>query len=121
MIANQSGGPHWSTHTVRLLPDGTVICDRTIAKIRGRERNWQSAAAVLERFGAAPLGPQDDARAWLATWLGALTRTARNPGKHVYLIGLDRAVKRALAPQAQRYPKFTASSCDLVLADRSAA
>lgn len=101
-------------HTVRLLPDGTVICDRTIAKIRGRERNWRSAAAVLERHGAAPLAERDDSRVWLTTWLGRLTRTARRPGKFVYLFGLDRVVKRALAPRAQRYPKFTAAPRELI-------
>lgn len=92
-------------HTVRLLPDGTVLSDRTIAKIRGRERGWRYAAAHLVRAGAAPLGEDDDARAWLATWLSRLTRTARHPGKHRYLFGLGRAVKRAL-PKSQPYPKL---------------
>lgn len=95
-------------HTIRLLPDGTVISDRTIAKIRSRERGWRYAAAQLERAGATPLGEDTDARAWLAAWLPQLTRTARHPGKHRYLFGLDRAVKRAL-PKSQPYPKLLAA------------
>ena len=92
-------------HTIRLLPDGTVISDRTIAKIRGREQGWRYASEQLVRAGAASLGEADDARAWLAEWLPRLTRTARHPGKHRYLFGLDRAVRRAL-PKSQPYPKF---------------
>lgn len=92
-------------HTIRLLPDGRVISDRALAKIRKFERNWESAAVLLEQFGAAPLTTRDDPRAWLRTWLPRLTRTARHPGKHVYLFGLDRAVKRAL-PKSQPYPKL---------------
>jgi len=44
-------------HTVRLLPNGTVPSERTIAKIRSRERGWRYSAAQLERFGAVSLAP----------------------------------------------------------------
>lgn len=91
--------------TLRLLADGTVMSARAISKIRGRERGWRYASEQLVRAGAPPLGERDDARAWLATWLSILTRTARHPGNHTYLFGLDRAVKRAL-PASQPYPKL---------------
>ena len=92
-------------HTIRLLPSGLVISDRTIAKIRAREQGWRYASEQLVRAGAAPLGEDDDARAWVAEWVPRLTRTARHPGKHRYLFGLDRAVRRALPP-SQPYPKL---------------
>lgn len=92
-------------HTIRLLPSGLVISDRTIAKIRKREQGWRYASEQLVRAGAEPLAENGDARAWLAEWLPRLTRTARHPGKHRYLFGLDRAVRRAL-PASQQYPKI---------------
>ena len=39
---------------MRLLPDGTVLNDRAIQKIRAGEQGWQYASALLEKFGAAP-------------------------------------------------------------------
>lgn len=100
-------------HTIRLLPNGRVLGDRTIAKIRAREQGWRYASEQLVRFGAVPLGERDDPRAWLRTWLPRLTRTVRHPGKHRYLFGLDRTVKRALARREQKaYPKFTAAPPD---------
>lgn len=91
--------------TIRLLPDGRVFSDRAISKIRSRERGWRYSAAILERFGAAPLGDEDDSRAWLATWLPRLTRAARHPGNHVYAFGLDRLTKKHLPPSLP-YPKL---------------
>jgi hypothetical protein len=38
--------------TIRLLPDGTLLNDRTIQKIRSGEQGWHYAAALLETFGA---------------------------------------------------------------------
>jgi hypothetical protein len=97
-------------HTVRLLPNGKVLGDRTIAKIRGHEQGWRYASEQLVRFGAAPLTEHEDPRAWLHTWLPQLTRTVRHPGKHRYLFGLDRAVKRALGRREQKaYPKLLAA------------
>lgn len=91
--------------TLRLLPDGAVFSARAAQKIRARERGWRYAAALLERWGATPLGEHDDARAWLACWLPALTRTVRHPGNHKYVWGLDRRAVRQL-PAARAYPKL---------------
>lgn len=116
-------------HTIRLLPDGTAFCDRSISKVRARERNWQSAAALLERHGASKLGEHDDARAWLAHWLPRLTRTLRHNGKHRYAWAFDASVKRHLgAVKAQLettrgaallYPKFERPMAHLLPADPS--
>lgn len=92
--------------TLRLLPNGVVLNERALSKIRTRERGWLYAAEQLVRAGAAPLGEEGDSRAWLATWLPRLTRTARHPGNLRYAFGLDRSVKRALAKEAQPYPRI---------------
>lgn len=88
-----------------LLPNGLVFSQRVIAKVRSRERGWRYSAETLERFGAPPLGADDDARAWLATWLPRLTTRVRHPGNFRYAFGLDRGAKRGL-PKSQPYPKL---------------
>jgi hypothetical protein len=91
--------------TLHLLPDGRVLSERAISKIRARERGWRYSAAILERFGAAPLVESDDSRAWLATWLPRLTRKQRHTGNLTYLFGLDRLTKKHL-PRSLPYPKL---------------
>lgn len=93
---------------LRLLPDGRVFHNRPVAKIRARERGWRPAAAVLESFGAEPLGPEDDADAWLARWLPVVTRRVKHPGNHKYIWALDRAGRRRL-PASKPYPKVLAA------------
>ena len=89
-----------------LLPDGRVLSDRAISKIRARERGWEYAAQILVDHGADPLGV-GDAAAWLKKWL-PLTRTLAHPGNHRYLFGLDRRTKKTL-PRSEPYPKGLAA------------
>lgn len=89
-----------------LLPNGRVFCQRSISKIRSRERNWEGPAEVLESFGATHLGPRDDARAWLATWMPRLTRRIRHPGNHRYAFGLDKHVLATVRPLAKPYVRL---------------
>ena len=86
--------------TLRLLPDGSILAPRALAKIRSRDRGWRYAAAQLERAGAAPLGEREDGAAWLARWLPALTRTIRHPGNLRYAWALARGVA---LPEAQPF------------------
>lgn len=88
-----------------LLPNGHVFVQRQFSKVRGREKGWEGAAAVLERFGAPHLGERDDAQAWLDTWVPRLTRRVRHPGNHRYLFGLDKFAKKGL-PTGKAYPKI---------------
>jgi len=49
------------------LPDGSVLNERAIQKIRSGEQGWQYAAALLEKFGSEPAstnGRED----WLRSW-----------------------------------------------------
>lgn len=90
----------------RLLPDGTVIPNRALTKIRHRQRGWEYAAAILERHGAEPLGERDDPIAWLERWLPAITRSMRHPGNHKYAWAL-RSRDRRHMPTSAPYPKIT--------------
>jgi hypothetical protein len=94
--------------TMRLLPDGSVLSARTLAKIRGSEKGIRYGAALLHRHGAEPLRRGEDARAWIERWLPRVTRTLRHPGNHRYAFGLNRAAKRRL-PASKPYPKFNPS------------
>jgi hypothetical protein len=90
---------------LKLLPDGTVLNERTIAKIRRRDRGYRPAVAMLERLGAPPLADGEDATAWLERQLAAFTRPLRHPGNHKYGWALDRRARRHL-PASQPYPKL---------------
>lgn len=95
-----------TARTLRLLPDGRVLSDRAIQKIRKLERNWESSAAPLVALGADAVDTSSSAAstAWLARWLPVLTRTMRHPGNLRYAWGLERRTMRALAPSLP-YPK----------------
>lgn len=87
--------------TLRLLPDGRVLNERSIQKIRKLERNHEGAVALMVAAGAAPL--EGDPRAWLAEWLPRVTRPLKHPGNLKYVWGLQRSVKRHL-PESLPYP-----------------
>jgi hypothetical protein len=87
--------------TLRLLPDGTVFSDRAIQKVPSREQGWEYASAQLVKFGANPLGAEDDGRAWLARWLPLLTRPMTHPGNHRYAWALAGGPLVSTSP----YPK----------------
>lgn len=88
--------------TIRVLPDGQVLSDRVLSKIRRRERGWEYGVELLQRYGAP--APAGDLRAWLDTWRARLTRPLRHPGNHRYVWALDRRLRRHL-PDPLPYPK----------------
>ena len=89
--------------TLRLLPDGTVLNDRAIQKIRAGEQGCQYAAALLEKFGAAP-PPVEERTEWLASWLARLTRRLRHSGNYKYAWAIAPDARRFL-PASLPYPK----------------
>lgn len=93
--------------TLRLLPDASVFSNRTAGKIARRERGWRYSAAQLERWGADPLGADEDALAWLRRWRPLLTRPMRHPGNHRYVWRLDGA-PLTIGPR-RAYPKTRAA------------
>lgn len=91
-----------TARTLRILPDGSVLSDRAIQKLRSGVKGWRYTADRLVRFGADR--PGEDLKAWAAHWLQKLTRPQRHAGNHKYAWGLTRQVKRSL-PTGLPYPK----------------
>jgi hypothetical protein len=89
--------------TIRLLPDGTLLNDRTIQKIRSGEQGWHYAAVLLEAFGAESM-PGGDREDWLRTWLPKLTRRLKHSGNYKYCWAINRSARRFL-PDSLPYPK----------------
>jgi hypothetical protein len=92
--------------SLRILPDGRVLSDRTISKLRKRERGWQYAVELLQQHGAD--APGADLAAWTRHWVGKLTRGVRHPGNHKYAWPLNQRVRRHL-PASLAYPKIQAA------------
>lgn len=89
---------------LRLLPDGSVLSDRAIQKIRSGERGWIYASEILTRFGADRFPHDiDERRKWLDQWLKVLTRPLRHKGNHKYAFALH---KKCKLPKGLSYPKF---------------
>lgn len=91
-----------TARSLHLLPSGEVLSDRTLQKIRNKERGWKYSAGVLEKYGASELRAEEDSRAWLKHWLAQLTRVVRHPGNYRYAWSLDRALK---LPTGLAFPK----------------
>jgi hypothetical protein len=99
-----------TARTLRLLPNGLVLSDRTLQKIRAGERGWFPGAQQLVEQGAAPIELGADAearRAWLAQWLPELTRPLRHPGNHKYAWTLAKRIEMSGTPLS--YPKKVAA------------
>lgn len=91
-----------TARTLRVLPNGAVLSDRAIQKIRGRERGWMYAVDDLVAAGAP--APGDDLRSWLKTWLPQITRPLRHAGNHKYAWALEGRLRKGLSAAAP-YPK----------------
>lgn len=89
-----------------VLPDGTIIHNRALAKIRGRERGYRPIVERLVAFGADELLARQDARAWVAAYLPIVARSVPHPGNHKYAWALQRRDRRHL-PASLPYPKLT--------------
>jgi hypothetical protein len=100
--------------TLCVLPDGTVISDRALSKIRGREKGWRYAVDQLIHQGARHPRQGEDLTTWLREVKAKIGRRSRHHGNHRYLWGLDRTVKRTLGAHLQArgvpilpYPKVS--------------
>lgn len=93
-----------TARTLQLLPDGCVLNERAIQKIRSGEQGWQYAAGALERFGADGV-TYENRLVWLHKWLPRLTRRIHHPGNHRYAWPLTVAARK-LMPVGLPYPKL---------------
>ena len=93
----------------RLLPDGTVLNERAMSKVRTGERGRRYAAAVLERHGAEPLRDDEDATAWVNRWIGRITRSLRHAGniKYAWVLDSTRGHQRMRRMKGLPYPKVS--------------
>lgn len=95
-----------------VLPDGAVLTDRALQKVRGEE---QGAGGVIRRMvaaGARPYGQPHTAAAWLRLALDDVAARRRpHPGNHRFVFRLGRTARerRRIALGAgyepRRYPK----------------
>ena len=92
-----------SARTVRLLPDGTVLSDRTVQKLRSGEPGTRAIRNALAALGAE-LPREPDAEA-LRRLLDQYTRPLRHPGNFKYAWAFSQAARRNL-PMPLPYPKL---------------
>lgn len=90
--------------SLRLLPDGSVLSNRTQGKLVRGERGQSTAVAQLVKFGADAPRPGQDPTSWLRYWRGTLTRPLRHPGNHRYLWTIAKERMRELEPYGPRLP-----------------
>ncbi len=100
--------------TVLVTPDGQVLDERALSKVRNGERGQDYVIDRLRQLGAPPMGRGESGASWLARALPmAGVFRLRRHGKHryVFLIGTptDRRVLlqqlRRLHPSPLAYPK----------------
>jgi hypothetical protein len=91
--------------TVLLLPDGRVMNERALAKLRTLDTGHAYVEELLRAFGAPPRRGADP-REWLPrALLAAGVRHLRHPGNHRYLFRLgDRAARRSVLIDLPRLP-----------------
>ncbi|HLL66439.1 MAG TPA: hypothetical protein VK453_11920 [Micromonosporaceae bacterium] len=89
-----------------MLPDGTSLPARAIAKLTGGERGWRGVVARLVRLGAPPPVDGEPPGRWLVRALDAIGAvTVRHPGNHRYGWQLRRGRDARLALPVLPYPK----------------
>lgn len=93
------------SRTQMVLPDGTLLHRRALAKLRTGERGWRYVAAMLTRHGADELVAPAHADEWMAEWLPRLVRAQLHPGNHKYAWCLRRR-DRGRLPASKPYPKL---------------
>jgi hypothetical protein len=91
-----------------VLPDGSVLNARSVAKIRNAERGWRYAANILVRHGATEPPPATPCntrpiRCWLDHWTTLLTRPLFHPGNHRYAWSNHPSIT---LPPSAAYPKW---------------
>jgi len=99
-----------TARTILILPDGRVLNERAVSKLRNLEVGHEYVEQLLRRFGAPPrrgAAPSE----WIPRALTtAGIRRLRHPGNHRYLFRLgDRAARRSdvIALPSLPYPKST--------------
>ncbi len=94
--------------TLLVLPDGRVLNERALAKLRALDSGHAYVEELLQRFGALSRNGANP-REWLSHALSSVgVRRLRHPGNHRYLFRLgSRTAKRRIlvALPSTQYPK----------------
>ncbi len=85
--------------TLRLLPDGAALSDRTLQKLRAGEPGTRAIREILGLTGV------EFSREQLNALVHEKTRPLKHPGNHRYAWALTRAAMRRM-PSALPYPKW---------------
>jgi hypothetical protein len=105
-----------TARTLVVLPDGRVLNERALAKLRALDSGHAYVEHLLRGFGAPPRRGADPAE-WLPRALAAAgVRRLRHPGNHRYLFRLgDRAARRSVfvALPSLPYPNGTDQPTEL--------
>lgn len=91
--------------TLRLLPDGTVLHRRALAKLRRGDKGERYVRALLEEHGAPEPDHAEPHVQWVSRAVQAVTRPVRHDGNHKYAWTLQRRDRRHLG-DGLPYPKF---------------
>lgn len=81
--------------TLLLLPNGHVLNDRSVQKVRAQEPGHEGVEELLVEHGARPLRSDEDPHRWLKEALETIhVQRLRHPGCHRYLFDLSGRVRR---------------------------
>lgn len=98
-----------TARTLVVLPDGSVVNERALSKVRRQERGHEHVERRLVSYGAHPRSLGQDPGAWLERELEAIgARQMRHPGNHRFGFVLRDRGKRCAPPlgiEASVYPK----------------
>jgi len=91
------GGRATARHLL-VAPDGTIISERALSKIRTGERGCDYATRQLVAAGAPARAPHEDPREWLERAIAAPGfRKIWHPGNFCYVFAWEKAVRARLA------------------------
>jgi hypothetical protein len=89
--------------TLRLLPNGTILSDRTIQKLRAGEPGTRAIRSIFAELSTVL--PRDPDLALLRKALDRHTTPVRHPGNYKYCWGFTRTTNKML-PKSLPYPKL---------------
>ncbi|MCX4564334.1 hypothetical protein OHA02_50215 [Streptomyces phaeochromogenes] len=89
-----------------MLPDGSVLHDRAMSKVRNSERGRGGVERRLVALGARPRNPGEPGRAWLEEALHDVgARGVRHGGHHRYAAYIGPRTGQLLTATSYPYPK----------------
>lgn len=99
-----------TARTLLLSKDGQVVSQRALSKIRNEEQGFDYASRQLLDMGAPDRRFGEDPRSWVDRVVASdAFERLKHPGNHVYLLGLERKVRRHVETISGRgrgvYPK----------------